>query len=181
MRRSANPQDVLRSLAGLKRDSFVGFLPVIPSNPKAEHALHDLRAIALRFLDMEFLSAIRPSHSEPAHMLDAGIDVIGYAAFVQSRYREYPGIHGNLGALHEYLLNTPEPDIVNYDLQAFLVTLRAAREVMPAFQNSTRSLIRSMEISIETQATSVREQNASIVAAQEKYLKENQDTSITTV
>jgi cobaltochelatase CobT len=140
MRRSANPQDVLRSLAGLKRDSFVGFLPVIPSNPKAEHALHDLRAIALRFLDMEFLSAIRPSHSEPAHMLDAGIDVIGYAAFVQSRYREYPGIHGNLGALHEYLLNTPEPDIINYDLQAFLVTLRAAREAMPALAATTAAL-----------------------------------------
>ena len=130
----------MRSLAGLKRDSFVGFLPVIPSNPKAEHALHDLRAIALRFLDMEFLSAIRPSHSEPAHMLDAGIDVIGYAAFVQSRYREYPGIHGNLGALHEYLLNTPEPDIINYDLQAFLVTLRAAREAMPALAATTAAL-----------------------------------------
>ena len=61
-------------------------------------------------------------------MLDAGIDVIGYAAFVQSRYREYAGIHKNLDALHEYLLNTPEPDIINYDLQAFLVTsARGAR------------------------------------------------------
>ena len=83
-RRSANPHDVLRNLAGLKSDSSLGFLPVILSNPKAERALHDLRAIALRFLDVEFLTAIRPSRSEPAHMLDAGIDVIGYAAFVQS-------------------------------------------------------------------------------------------------
>ena len=73
-------------------------------------------------------------------MLDAGIDVIGYAAFVQSRYRDYPGIHNNLGALHDYLLNTPEPDIVNYDLQAFLVTLRAAREAMPALAAATAAL-----------------------------------------
>jgi cobaltochelatase CobT len=136
----ANPQDVLRNLAGLKSDSSVGFLPVILSNPKAEHALHDLRAIALRFLDMEFLTAIRPSHSDPAYMLDAGIDVIGYAAFVQSRYREYAGIHKNLGALHEYLLNTPEPEIVNYDLQAFLITLRAAREAMPVLAATTAAL-----------------------------------------
>ena len=139
-RRLANPQSVLRNLAGLKSDSSVGFLPVILSNPKAEHAFYDLRAIALRFLDREFLTAIRPSHSDPAHMFDAGIDAIGYAAFVQSRYREYPGIHKNLDALHEYLLNTPEPEIINYDLQAFLVTLRAAREAMPALAATTAVL-----------------------------------------
>ena len=73
-------------------------------------------------------------------MLDAGIDVIGYAAFVQSRYREYAGIHKNLGALHEYLLNTSEPEIINYDLQAFLVTLRAAREAVPALAATTAAL-----------------------------------------
>ena len=139
-RRLANPQGVLRNLAGLKSGSAVGFLPVILSNPQAEHALHDLRAIALRFLDTEFLTAIRPSHSEPAYMLDAGIDVIGYAAFVQSRYREYVGIHKNLAALHEYLLNTPKPEIINYDLQAFLITLRAAREAMPALAATTAAL-----------------------------------------
>jgi hypothetical protein len=139
-RLSANPQHVLRSLAGLKHDSAVGFLPVVPSNPRAERALHDLRAIALRFLDLEFLATIRPSHSEPAYMLDAGIDVIGYAAFVQSRYREYVGIHANLSALHEFLLNTPEPVIINYDLQAFLITLRAAREAMPALAAVTAAL-----------------------------------------
>jgi cobaltochelatase CobT len=136
----ANPQDVLRNLAGLKSDSSVGFLPVIPSNPKAERALYDLRAIALRFLDMDFLTAIRPSHSEPAHMLDACVDVIGYAAFVQSKYRDYVGIHNNLGALHAYLLDTPHPDIVNYDLQAFLVTLRAARDATPALAAATAAL-----------------------------------------
>ena len=70
-------------------------------------------------------------------MLDAGIDVIGYAAFVQSRYREYAGIHKNLAALHDYLLDTPEPEIINYDLQAFLITLRAAREAMPALAATT--------------------------------------------
>jgi hypothetical protein len=136
----ANPQHVLRSLAGLKHDNPVGFLPVIPSSLKAEHALYDLRAIALRFLDLEFLTAIRPSHSDPAYMLDAGIDVIGYAAFVQSRYRDYAGIHVNLAALHEFLLNTPEPEIINYDLQAFLITLRAAREAMPALAATTAAL-----------------------------------------
>src|SRR5215470_3860312 len=107
-RRLANPQDVLRNLAGLRSGSSVGFLPVILSSPKAEHALYDLRAIALRFLDIEFLAAIRPSHSDPAHALDAAIDVIGYAAFVQSSYREYAGIRENLGALHDWLLNTRE-------------------------------------------------------------------------
>jgi hypothetical protein len=130
----------LRHLAGLKSDTAVGFLPVILSSPKAEHALYDLRAIALRFLDIEFLAAIRPSHSDPAHALDAVIDVIGYAAFVQSSYREYVGIRENLGALHNYLLNTREPDIVNYDLQAFLTTLRAAREAMPALAAATAAL-----------------------------------------
>ena len=139
-RLSANPHDVLRSLAGLKSGSPVGFLPVVLSNPKAERALHDLRAIALRFLDVEFVTAIRPSHSEPAHMLDAGIDVIGYAAFVQSRYREYAGIHKNLGALHEYLLTTSGTDIINYDLQAFLITLRVARETVPALAAATTAL-----------------------------------------
>jgi hypothetical protein len=139
-RRLANPQGVLRSLAGLKSDASVGFLPVILSNPKAEHALYDLRAIALRFLDIQFLTAIRPSHSEPAYILDASIDVIGYAVFVQSKYREYAGIHENLGALHEYLLNTPDPEIINYDLQAFLMTLRAAREVTPALAAATATL-----------------------------------------
>ena len=139
-RRLANPQGVLRNLAGLKSDCSVGYLPVILGCPKAEHALHDLRAIALRFLDTDFLTAIRPSHSEPAHMLDAGIDVIGYAAFVQSKYRDYVGIHENLAALHRYLLSTPVPDIVNYDLQAFLVTLRAAREAMPALAAATAAL-----------------------------------------
>ena len=137
---SANPHDVLRSLAGLKSGSPVGFLPVVLSNPKAERALHDLRAVALRFLDVEFVTAIRPSHSEPAHMLDAGIDVIGYAAFVQSRYREYAGIHKNLGALHEYLLTTSGTDIINYDLQAFLITLRVARETVPALAAATTAL-----------------------------------------
>jgi hypothetical protein len=136
----ANPHDVLRNLAGLKSNSSVGFLPVIPLNPKAERALHDLRAIALRFLDVEFLAAIRPSHAEPAYMLDAGIDVIGYAAFVQSRYREYAGIHKNLAALHDYLLDTPETEIINYDLQAFLITLHAAREAIPALAASTTAL-----------------------------------------
>ena len=51
-----------------------------------------------------------------------------------------PAFMNNLGALHEYLLNTPEPDIVNYDLQAFLVTLRAAREAMPALAAATAAL-----------------------------------------
>ncbi len=139
-RRLANPQGVLRSLAGLKGDSSVGFLPVVPSNPKAEHALYDLRAVALRFLDVEFLTAIRPAHADPAYMLDAGIDVIGYAAFVQSSYREYAGIHENLGALHEYLISTSEPEIINYDLQAFLITLRAAREAVPALAATTVAL-----------------------------------------
>ena len=73
-------------------------------------------------------------------MLDAGVDVIGYAAFVQSRYREYAGIQKNLDALHEYLLDAPATDIINYDLQAFLITLRAAREALPALAAATTAL-----------------------------------------
>ncbi len=137
----ANPQDVLRSMARLKSNSPVGFLPAVPSNLEAQRAFYDLRASALPLLDREFLEAIRPAHPEPAHMLDAGIDAIGYAAFVQSGgYEKYPGIHKNLGALHEYLLNTPEPEIINYDLQIFLIVLRAAREVMPALAAATAAL-----------------------------------------
>jgi cobaltochelatase CobT len=137
----ANPQDVLRSMAGLKSNSPVGFLPAIPSNREAERAFYDLRASALPLLDREFLEAIRPTHPEPAHMLDAGIDAIGYAAFVQSRgYEKYPGIHKNLAALHDYLLNTAEPEIINYDLQVFIIVLGAAREVMPALAAATAAL-----------------------------------------
>lgn len=139
-RRLVSPQSVVRNLAGLKSDSFIGFLPAIRSNPKAEHALYDLRAIALRFLDIEFLAFVRPAHAEPAYMLDAGIDAIGYAAFVQSQYREYPGIHDNLRALHEHLLDASAPDIVNYDLQAFLMSLRAAREALPVLAAATTAL-----------------------------------------
>ena len=73
-------------------------------------------------------------------MLDAGIDVLGYAAFVQSRYREYAGIHKNLGALHECLLNRPATEIINYDLQAFLIMLRVAREALPALAAATTAL-----------------------------------------
>ena len=56
-RRLANPQGVLRNLAGLKSDTAVGFLPVILSNPKAEHALYDLRAIALHGLVIDAVLA----------------------------------------------------------------------------------------------------------------------------
>jgi limonene 1,2-monooxygenase len=53
-----------------------------------------------------------------------------------------------------------------------------SREVMPAFQGSTRSLIRSMETSMAMQEFALREQREAIVAAQEKYLKENVATSV---
>lgn len=139
-RRPVDPHGMLRSLAGLRSDSAVGFLPVVLSNPKAEAALHDLRAMALRFLDMEFLEAVRPAHTDAAHMFDAVLDVIGYAAFVRSRYRDYAGIHKNLDALHAYLLDERDPDIVNYDLQAFLITLRAAREAIPALAAASAPL-----------------------------------------
>ena len=139
-RRPADPQRVLRSLAGLRSDSPVGFLPAIPANPQAEHALHDLRAIALRCLDLELLAAVRPFHSEPARVLDAGIDVVGYAAFVQGEHRDYAGIHANLAVLHAHLLGAPDPEVVNYDLPAFLVILRAAREAVPALAAATAAL-----------------------------------------
>jgi hypothetical protein len=136
-----SPQNVVRNLAGLKSHSPVGYLADIPSNSKAARAFCDLRAFALRSLDREFLTAIRPTDPEPAYMLDAGIDVIGYAAFVLSKDKsDYEGIRENLGALHHYLLSTPKPDIRNYDLQAFLVVLCAARETMPALAAATGAL-----------------------------------------
>ena len=67
-----NPEDMLKNLAGLtgaKRNTPVGSLPTIPWDPKAEQALkgfYDLRALALRFLDTEFVTAIRPGHAEQA-------------------------------------------------------------------------------------------------------------------
>jgi cobaltochelatase CobT len=141
-RRSANPQALLRNLAGLKPGAPVGFLPAVPHNPAAERALYDLRAFALRSLDTEFLTAIRPLQPEPALMLDAGIDAIGYAAFVLSRLQhEYAGVHNNLDALHGLLLGTaPRPEIINFDLQAFLIVLSAAREILPALAAKTAAL-----------------------------------------
>jgi cobaltochelatase CobT len=148
--RLVNPQSVVSGLAGLKGNSPLGFPPLIPSDPnahdkaqlalreRAQRALHDLRSIALCHLDKEFIAAIRPSHPDAAAIFDAGIDAMGYAAFLQSKYREYPGIHINLDALHKYLLRTPE--IPNYDLQAFLTVLRAAREVLPDLAAKTAAL-----------------------------------------
>ena len=145
-RLSANPEDMLRSLAGLtgpKRHVPIGSLPAVPWDPKADRALkgfYDLRALALRFLDTEFVTAIRPAHAEQAHMFDAGLDAIGYAAFAMSEYATYPGIQNNLRALRDYLLATPNLEIMQYDLAAFLIVLRAAREVLPALAAVTADL-----------------------------------------
>lgn len=137
---------MLKSLAGLtgrKRTTPVGSLPTIPWDPKAKQALkgfYDLRALALRFLDTEFVTAIRPVHTEQAHMFDAGLDAMGYVAFVSSEYAQYSGIQNNLQALHEYLLTTPNLEIMQYDLAAFLIVLRAARETLPELAARTRDL-----------------------------------------
>src|SRR3569833_1260312 len=130
---SANPEDMLKSLAGLtgpRRNTPVGSLPTIPWDPKAAHALkgfYDLRALALRFLDTEFVTAIRPAHTEQAYMFDAALDAMGYVAFASSEYANYPGIQKNLQALHDYLLGTQNLELMQYDLAAFLIVLRAAR------------------------------------------------------
>jgi hypothetical protein len=143
---SANPEDTLKSLAGLtgpKRHTPVGSLPSIPWDPKAEQALkgfYDLRALALRFLDTEFVTAIRPVHSEQAHMFDAGLDAMGYVAFVSSEYANYLGTQQNLQALQDYLLKTPNLQIMQYDLAAFLIVLRAARETLPELAARTPDL-----------------------------------------
>jgi len=143
---SVNPEDMLKSLAGLtgpKRNTPVGFLPTIPWDPKAEQALkgfYDLRALALRSLDTEFVTAIRPLHTEQAYMFDAGLDAMGYVAFASGEYTKYPGIKNNLQALHEYLLKTPNLQIMQYDLAAFLIVLRAARETLPELAARTLDL-----------------------------------------
>lgn len=143
---SANPEDTLKSLAGLtgrKRNIPVGFLPAIPWDRSAEQALkgfYDLRALALRFLDTEFVTAVRPVHAEQAYMFDAGLDAMGYVAFAGSEYATYAGIQRNLDALHAYLLKTPNPEIVQYDLAAFLIVLRAARETLPDLAARTLDL-----------------------------------------
>ena len=88
------------------------------------------RVSAFISADIPKILALKPDLVLTFCDLQADIDVIGYAAFVQSSYREYVGIHKNLGALHDYLLNTPKPDIINYDLQAFLIALGAARVLL---------------------------------------------------
>jgi len=143
---SVNPEDMLKSLAGLtgpKRNTPVGSLPTIPWDPAAERALkgfYDLRALALRFLDTEFVTAIRPLHTEQAYMFDAGLDAMGYVAFASSEYAKYPGIQNNLQALQGYLLKTPNLQIMQYDLAAFLIVLRAAREALPELAARTLDL-----------------------------------------
>ncbi len=136
-RTSVSPEDVVKSFAGLtgmKRRTFIGSLPSIHWDPRAEGALkgfYDLRAFAYRFLDAEFLTAIRPIHTEQALMFDSGLDAIGYAAFVLSGGVRYPGTEQNLRALHHYLVNTPGVEIEQYDLAAFLIVLLAACEAVP--------------------------------------------------
>jgi cobaltochelatase CobT len=143
---SVNPEDMLKSLAGLtgpKRNTPVGSLPTIPWDPRAEPALkgfYDLRALALRFLDTEFVTAIRPASTEQAYMFDAGLDAMGYVAFASSEYAKYPGIQKNLQVLQGYLLETPHPEIMQYDLAAFLIVLRAARETLPELAATTLNL-----------------------------------------
>lgn len=137
---------MLKNLAGLtgpKRNTPVGNLPAIPWDPKAEQALkgfYDLRALALRFLDTEFVTSIRPLHAEQAYMFDAGLDAMGYVAFASSEYANYPGIRNNLRALQKYLLETPNLQIMQYNVAAFLIVLRAARETLPALADMTRDL-----------------------------------------
>lgn len=143
---SANPEDTLKNLAGLtgpKRNIRVGSLPAIPWDPRAEQALkgfYDLRALALRFLDTDFVTAIRPLHAEQAYMFDAGLDAMGYVAFATSEYAKYPGIQKNIEALQQYLLTAPSLQIEQYDLPAFLIVLRAAREALPALAARTSDL-----------------------------------------
>jgi len=143
---SVNPEEMLKNLAGLtgpKRNTPVGSLPVIPWDPKAEQALkgfYDLRAFALRFLDTDFVTAVRPVHTEQATMFDAGLDAMGYVAFALSEYANYPGTQNNLQALHGYLLKTPDLQIMHYDLAAFLIVLRAAREAVPELAARTVDL-----------------------------------------
>jgi cobaltochelatase CobT len=143
---SANPEDMLKSLAGLtgaRRHTPLGSLPAIPWDPEAEAALkgfYDLRALALRFLDTEFVTAIRPAHAEQAWMFDAGLDAMGYAAFASSAYANYAGIDRNLQALQRYLVETPNLEIIHYDLAAFLIVLRTACEALPQLADRTRAL-----------------------------------------
>ena len=145
-RQSVNPEDTLKGLAGLtgpKRNTPVGSLPTIPWDPQAEQALkgfYDLRALALRFLDTEFVTAIRPAHTEQAYMFDAGLDAMGYVAFASSEYAKYPGIQSNLQALQRYLLKTQNLQIMQYSLAAFLIVLRAARETLPELAAETVDL-----------------------------------------
>jgi hypothetical protein len=141
-----DPEHLVRlqaRLIGKRRSVAIGSLPTVPWDPKAAPALrgfYDLRAIALRFLDAEFVAAIRPVHTEPACMFDAGIDAIGYAAFALSEYRQYLGIQNNLAALHHYLIGTPDLIIEQYDLSAFLIVLSAAREAIPELAALTSAL-----------------------------------------
>ena len=141
-----DPEHLVRlqaRLIGKRKNVAIGSLPIVPWDPKAARALrgfYDLRAIALRFLDAEFVAAIRPVHTEPGCMFDAGIDAIGYAAFALSEYRQYPGIQNNLNALHDYLTKTPDLMIEQYDLSAFLIVLRAAREAIPELATRTSAL-----------------------------------------
>jgi len=141
-----DPEHLVRlqaRLIGKRKNVAIGSLPTVPWDPKAAPALrgwYDLRAIALRFLDAEFVAAIRPVHTEPGCMFDAGIDAIGYAAFALSEYRQYPGIQNNLNALQDYLTKTPDLLIEQYDLSAFLIVLRAAREAIPELAARTSAL-----------------------------------------
>lgn len=141
-----DPEHLVRlqaRLIGKRKNVAIGSLPTVPWDPKAVPALrglYDLRAIALRFLDAEFVAAIRPVHTEPGCMFDAGIDAIGYAAFALSEYRQYPGIQNNLNALQGYLTKTPDLLIEQYDLSAFLIVLRAAREAIPELAARTSAL-----------------------------------------
>jgi len=73
-------------------------------------------------------------------MFDAGLDGMAYVAFASSEYANYPGIQRNLRALHAYLLATPNPEIMHYDLAAFLIVLRAARETLPELAAATLDL-----------------------------------------
>jgi limonene 1,2-monooxygenase len=80
---------------------------------------------------------------------------------------ETTGGFGNL-LLFAHELADPEATNRSHDL--------IAREVMPVFQNSMAPLIKSAAVSKAKQAQAHADQRASILAAQEQYLKENVTT-----
>jgi limonene 1,2-monooxygenase len=163
----------------------VGMLHVAETR---EQARQEVQYGYPRFLHYgTYVSGRKPAHTEsperPPETLDEIIDFmnshhyacIGTPDDAIAYINHLNETSGGFGRLLLFAHDWANPEGTARSFELF------SREVMPVFQDSMRAPVRSMEASMALQEAGLREQREAIIAAQEKYLKENVGTSVVDV